>query len=115
LLPDFYGNIRSYDERDGHYAFTNATIYTDYQTKTDNATLVIKKGKVVSVGVGASVPKGATEIDMTGKFIYPSFIDMHTDYGMPEVPKAKRGGKPQEHSKKDGAYSWNQRTRSIYT
>jgi len=97
-----------YDERDGHYAFTNATIFTDYNNKIDNATLVIKKGKIVSVGAGGSVPADATEIDMTGKFIYPSFIDLYTNYGMPEVPKAKRDGKPQEHSKKDGAYSWNQ-------
>ncbi len=97
-----------YDERNGHYAFTNATIFTDYNNKMDNATLVIKKGKVVSVSAGASVPKGATEIDMTGKYIYPSFIDIMTNYGMPEVSKPKRDGKPQEYSKKDGAYSWNQ-------
>jgi len=97
-----------YDERDGHYAFTNATIYTDYQTKIDKGTLIIKKGKVVSVSTSASVPRGATQIDMTGKFIYPSFIDMHTNYGMPKVPKSERGRKPQEHSKKEGAYSWNQ-------
>jgi len=97
-----------YDEREGHYAFTNATIFTDYNNKMDNATLVIKKGKVVSVSAGAGVPKGATKIDMTGKYIYPSFIDMMTNYGMPEVPKPKRDGKPQEYSKKDGAYSWNQ-------
>lgn len=97
-----------YDERNGHYSFTNATIFTDYNNKMNNATLVIKKGKVVSVSAGKSVPRGATEIDMTGKYIYPSFIDMMTNYGMPEVPKPKRDYKPQEYSKKDGAYSWNQ-------
>ena len=35
------------DERAGAYAFTNATIMVDYQTKIDNATLLIKDGKII--------------------------------------------------------------------
>ncbi len=99
-----------YDERDGHYAFTNATIFTDYDSKISNGTLIIKKGKVVNVGTRISIPADAVEIDMTGKYIYPSFIDLFTSYGMPEAKKAEggRGRRPQEFSKKEGAYSWNQ-------
>ncbi len=98
-----------YDERDGHYAFTNATIYTDYDSKIENGTLVIKDGKVVSVGTRIPVPAGAVEVDLEGKYIYPSFIDLFTNYGMPEVKKAERSGRrPQEYSNKEGAYSWNQ-------
>lgn len=103
------------DNREGYYAFTNATIYTDYQTKLEGATLVIRNGKVVAVGKGVKVPKGATEIDLKGKYVYPSMIDLYTSYAM---PKAKRRGGfsfasfaasvDQFISNKKGAYNWNQ-------
>ncbi len=77
------------DRRAGAVAFTNATIFTNSNTKIENATLLIKEGKVVGVGKNLTIPEGYTEMNMEGKFIYPSFIDLHTNYGMPEV---KRGG-----------------------
>src|SRR6185295_3029982 len=66
------------------YAFTNAKVFTDYKTTIDNATLIIRDGYIVEVGAGASVPKDAVVYDLKGKYIYPSFIDMFTDYGMPD-------------------------------
>ena len=99
-----------FDEREGHFAFTGATIYTNYNKKIDNATLVIKEGKVVSVQAGKNVPKGAVEIDVKGMFIYPSFIDIYSNYGVPEVKKNDRKwNEPQVFvSKKSGAYGWNE-------
>jgi imidazolonepropionase-like amidohydrolase len=98
------------DSREGLYAFTKATIYTDFQTKLENATLLIRDGKVVAVGTKVRIPKDAVEIDLEGKFIYPSFIDVYSDYGMPKVESrrdpSQRG--PQVLSKKEGAYSWNE-------
>ena len=38
------------DERPNHYAFTNATIVIDPQTTLQNATLVVRGGRVVAVG-----------------------------------------------------------------
>src|SRR6201999_473029 len=69
------------DNRDRCYAFTNATIIKDGQTTLSNATMVIRKGRIVAVGAGVSVPKDAVTIDCNGKFIYPSFIDIYGDYG----------------------------------
>src|ERR1700744_6113151 len=71
------------DFREGLHAFTNVTLYKDYKTKIDNATLVIKNGKIVDAGAGIAVPAGAVVHDLKGKYIYPSFIDVYTDYGMP--------------------------------
>ena len=105
-----------YDQRDGHYAFTNATIYQSYKQKIEKATLIIKEGKVQAIGIGIPIPKTAIVIDATGKHIYPSFIDLYTDYGLPE-PEAikKKDGKPQMLSNKEGAYSWNEALRSEFT
>ena len=97
------------DHREGHYAFTNATIYKSHDQKMENATLIIKNGKVVTVSTGASVPSDAIVIDAKGKTIYPSFVDIFSDYGMPK-PKAEgeRSRQPQMLSNKKGAYSWNE-------
>jgi len=100
------------DERDGHYAFTNATIYSSPTEKIEGGTLLIKKGKVVAVGKNVSVPKDAITIDLKGKFIYPSFIELHANYGMPEhKPIGNRSNGEQYISNKQGAYSWNEALR----
>lgn len=98
------------DHREGLYAFTNATIHKSWNEKLDNATLVIRNGKVESIGQGILVPDGAVILDLAGKTVYPSFIDICSDYGMPEVKRERGGGfgdPTQFESSKDGAYSWN--------
>jgi len=98
------------DQRERYYALTGATVYTDYDTKIDNATLLIRKGKVVEVQQASTPPEGAVVLDMAGKTIYPAFIDLYSDYGMPEpkaVGKAPQR-KPQMLSNKSGAYAWNE-------
>ncbi|MDH3711138.1 MAG: amidohydrolase, partial [Cyclobacteriaceae bacterium] len=75
------------DRRSESHAFINATIYVDHQTVYPNGTLLISEGKVVSVGTGIAVPEGYVVNDLKGKFIYPSFIDIYSDYGMPAVPR----------------------------
>src|SRR5436190_23813973 len=68
------------DPRTHCYAFTNATIVKDEQTTLSNATLVIREGKIVSAGTNVPVPKDAVVVNCNGKYIYPSLIDVYTDY-----------------------------------
>lgn len=99
------------DNNHNFYVFKNATIYVDYQTVIDKGTLVVQDGKVVSVGSSAKYPDNAIVYDMKGKTIYPSFIDLYSDYGMPEVKKKKynpRQQQPKTNSDKQGAFSWNE-------
>src|SRR5690349_675288 len=98
--------------RHGHYAFTNATIVKDASTTISNATLIIKDGKIVAVGSNLKVPAGAVEINCSGKFIYPSFIDIYADYGT-VTPQRPAGGfnfaaPAQLNTATKGAYGWNQ-------
>jgi imidazolonepropionase-like amidohydrolase len=96
------------DYKDKLYAFTNATIYSDYKTKYTNATLLIKNGEVVQVGASINIPKDAIIIDLQGKYIYPSFIDLYSNYGMPSSSKKQNSDDPQFISNKKGAYGWNE-------
>ena len=105
------------DERPGLHAFTNATIYTDYKTSIDNATLLIKDGKVVAAGTSVAIPKEAAMHDCKGKTIYPAFIDLYgAGYGLPPAPTATPGGgfRLQPLSSKKGAYAWNEALRPEY-
>jgi len=98
------------DPRQGHYAFTNATIYVDYNKKIDNGTLIIKEGKVVEVAQGSKTPKSAIIVDCKGKTIYPSFIETFSNYGIPDAKPAGEGRRQDQQlvSDKKGAYYWNE-------
>lgn len=108
-----------HDQRELTYAFTNAVLWVDYQTRIDSATLIIREGKVVDFGKNLIIPAGAVVSDLSGKWIYPSFIDAWSTYGMPETKKEPEGDRqgrgrragPVINSATHGAYSWNQALR----
>jgi imidazolonepropionase-like amidohydrolase len=98
------------DEREKWYVFTHANIFTDYQSMMADATLIVRGGKVEAVGKSLQIPNGAVVTDLKGKYIYPSFIDMYADYGLPVARRDSFRGRtgPQYLSAKPGAYDWNQ-------
>lgn len=96
-------------------AFVNATIIKDAQTQVPSTTMIIKEGKILAVGTGITVPPDAMVVDCKGKFIYPSFIDLYADYGMPAPrPAAPFNffGPSQLTSNQKGAFGWNQALRT---
>ena len=108
-----------YDHREGWYAFTGATIVSKAGTVMKDATMVIRDGRIVSVGPSVKVPQGAVVVDLSGYHIYPSFIDLYSNYGMPESPSgAAAGGRRQRGEQpltsKQGAYAWNEAIRSEF-
>ncbi len=101
------------DKREGCYAFTNATIVKDAETTISKATLLIRDGKIIAIGTtGISIPKDAVVIDCKNKYIYPSFIDIYSDYGITQ-PQRPAGGfnfnaPVQINSNSKAAFGWNQ-------
>ncbi len=87
------------------YAFTNAVIHIDHETTITNGTLVFQDGKILAAAEKAVVPTGAMVYDLKGKHIYPSFIDIYSNYGLPEVSKDAKT--PPAPSQNKGAYGWN--------
>lgn len=96
------------------YAFINARIVVDADQTLENATMIVRKGKIENIGTGITPPKGARVFDLKGKMIYPSFIDIYTSYGLQETKKGARPEGPQFISNKKGAYNWNEAIRSEY-
>ena len=92
-------------------AFTNAKIYITPTQIVDNGTLLIKDGKVVASGNNVSVPKNAVTVDLSGKTIYPSFIETYSDFGMKPVENASSNRRsPQYDASREGFY-WNDHIR----
>lgn len=61
-------------------AFTHVTIVNPSETSAHaNTTVLIKEGRIVEVGSSTSVkiPRGATVVNASGKFLIPSLWDMH--------------------------------------
>jgi imidazolonepropionase-like amidohydrolase len=95
-------------------AVKNATIYTSSSVKIENATMLLDGDKILEIGTQISIPKEATIIDATGKTIYPSFIDLYTEFGI-QKPQRKSGNSrsPQYDTERNGYY-WNDHIRADF-
>jgi len=89
-------------------AFEHATIFYkgDY---LQDATILIKDELIQAVGVSGSfeIPSDAVRYDLTGRFIWPSFIEIYSDFGI-EKRTASPSPRPQLESKKQGPYYYNE-------
>lgn len=106
------------DQRANAYAFTNATIYTDYQTKLEGATLLIRDREIVAVGKDIDIPAEYQVVDLEGMFLYPSLIDAYETYGVEQAQRDRSRGfrnrSEQINSNTKGAYNANQAIRSEF-
>ncbi len=66
-------------------AITGGTVYPVSGPKLDNATVLIRDGRIAAVGTNVAVPAGATRIDAAGKWITPGLIDGGGQMGLREI------------------------------
>ncbi|WP_029037012.1 amidohydrolase family protein [Salinimicrobium xinjiangense] len=93
--------------------FKNANIHVDPSNVINGGMLAVRNGKVTAVGKNIKVPANAVVVDLKGKTIYPSFIDLYSNFGI-EKPKGQNGspysGNPQYDADREGYY-WNDHIR----
>src|SRR2546423_4712704 len=111
--------IRENDPR--VHALINALIVTAPGKVIEKGTVLMRDGLIVEVGANVKVPAEARVWDLTGKTIYPGFIDAYSRLDLPETlkpepprtdtdpdePNAKPKEVPKESAK--GTRSWNPR------
>ena len=90
------------------HVFTNAHIILSPTSEIENGTLIIKGDKIITVDTNLNIPSGAIIHDLKGDYIYPSFIDLYSDYGLQKAKKGQYSYRPQYESSKTGAYHWNE-------
>lgn len=66
-------------------AITGGTVYPVSGPKIENATVLIRDGRIAAVGTNVAVPTGATRIDASGKWVTPGLIDGAGQMGLREI------------------------------
>lgn len=69
----------------GAYALTNATVHTITNGTLENATVLIRDGKIEEIGTMSQFGSDVEVIDCSGKHIFPGMIDSGTRLGLSEV------------------------------
>ncbi len=94
--------------RNNNYtAFTNAKIFVSPTQIFEKATLLIQNGKVVQAGPNVVLPKNTVVVDLAGKWVYPSFIDLYSKLGVEQVKRETRAGRSDQYGPTREGYYWN--------
>ena len=95
-------------ENQNFIAFTNATIHLNPDQVIKNASLLIQNGKVSNSGQNINIPKNSLIIDLKGKSIYPSFIDVYSNFGIKSQKAKGKTSKTVQYDTKRQGYYWNE-------
>ncbi|MEX1140074.1 MAG: amidohydrolase family protein [Bacteroidota bacterium] len=95
------------------HALTNARVVIAPGRMIQRGTLVIRNGIIEAVGDRVAIPADARVWDMEGKTLYPGFIDVYSDYGLPKPPPPDTPG-PQRQEQPSGADHWNVKSKSEF-
>ncbi|MFQ5704957.1 MAG: amidohydrolase family protein [Gemmatimonadales bacterium] len=69
----------------GTYIIRGGTVYTMAGGSLENATVVIRDGRIVAVGADVDVPAEATVINATGLRVYPGLFNAYSQLGLQEI------------------------------
>lgn len=125
MPQDNYPVVGISDVRPGMFALTGAKVILSYDSEPVETNILIVKDRIEAIGKNIKYPEGTTLINLEGKTIYPSFIDIYTSYGVPQesrqtmTPAAmfarqtQRGAPAQEEEPRVADY-WNQGIHESY-
>ena len=86
---------------------TGATIHMNPLQKIDNGMLLIENGKVKAIGIALKIPQNAIVIDFKGKHIYPSFVELHSNFGIAAIKSKSSGRRSVQYNANRKGYYWN--------
>jgi imidazolonepropionase-like amidohydrolase len=110
---EYFPNNEGVQNRNNNYtAFINAKIFVTPTQIIEKGTLLIQNGKVIAAGNSVNIPKNTITVNLEGKSIYPSFIDMYTSFGMDKPKKTEGNRQSQSYDTKREGYYWNEHIRS---
>jgi len=106
---EYFPNNESIHSTNNNYsAFINAKIYVTPTQIIEKGTLLIQNGRVITVGKTVVIPKNAVIVDLDGKSIYPSFIDIYSSFGIQNTKKNEGPRQAQVYDTKNEGYYWNE-------
>lgn len=77
------------DHTPRHHAITGAKLVLAPGKVVENGVLVLKDGRIVAAGANVPVPAGARVWNLPGRVVYPGFIDLASNVGVPVAARAR--------------------------
>lgn len=98
-------------QNSNYTVFENARIHVDPNTVIEKGMFAVRDGKITAIGKTINIPANSVRIDLAGKEVYPSFIDIYSEFGMksPQSPSGN-SSQPQYDAAREGYY-WNDHIR----
>ena len=87
-------------------ALLHATVLTGTGVELQDATVVIRDGKITAVGSGIPVPSDAVQVDARGKWVTPGIIDVHSHLGVYASPAVSATADGNEATAPNTAEVW---------
>jgi imidazolonepropionase-like amidohydrolase len=66
-------------------ALTGATIHTVSDGVIENGTILFEGGTITAIGTDIEIPSNTVVRDVTGRHVYPGFIDAYSEMGIYEI------------------------------
>ena len=88
---------------------TGATVLDGAGHRLEDASVLLRDGKVVAVGAAVAAPAGVTVIDAKGRWVTPGIVDIHTHLGNFPFPFASTDfghSDVSETTDPNGAHTW---------
>ena len=89
------------------HVFTNAHIILSPTNEIENGTLIIKGDKIIAVDTSLNIPGVAIIHDLKGDYIYPSFIDLYSYYGLQQAKQGQYSYRQQSEHSMHVSTLWN--------
>lgn len=113
FAQNYFPNNESVQNKNQNFtAFTNAKIYVTPRQIIEKGTLLIQNGKVINSGKDIVIPKNSLIVNLEGKTIYPSFIDMYTNFGIEKPRSNGPMARGELYDTKKSGYYWNEHLRA---
>ncbi len=95
--------------------YINAHFHTAGESDFPNGQMLVQNGKILAIGEKIDAPQQCEIIDLGGAHVYPAFIDLESDYGMPEVKRRQWSREPHIERSEKGAFGWNEAIRPEFS
>ena len=109
----FPTNIDIKSELKTYILIENATIIVSPGEIIKNGSILVKDGKIVEIGSDFSVPNNTVKYDMSGLYVYPSFVDVSSSFGTKNPSNTSRSRSTEYKASRQGYY-WNDHILSDY-
>lgn len=98
------------DKNTNFTVFTHAKIHINPSKVIKDGMFSIRDGKITAIGTSIKIPKNSVVINLKGKEVYPSFIELFSSFGI-EKPKGESSNDEAQYVSSREGYYWNDHIR----